>query len=69
MEETIGPGPSNPLGLRALAVSCGGGIFLHGTTNTGGLGSPGSHGCVRLSNNNIVELYDRVSTGIPIIIR
>lgn len=69
MEETIGPGPSNPLGLRALAVSCGGGIFLHGTTNIGGLGSPGSHGCVRLSNNNIVELYDRVSTGIPIIIR
>lgn len=69
MEETIAPGPSNPLGVRALAVSCGGGIFLHGTTNTGGLGSPGSHGCVRLSNSNIVELYDRVSVGIPIIIR
>lgn len=69
MEDVIGPGPSNPLGVRALAVSCGGGIFLHGTTNTGGLGSPGSHGCVRLSNSNIVELYDRVSTGIPIIIR
>ena len=69
MEETIGPGPSNPLGVRALAVSCGGGIFLHGTTNIGGLGSPGSHGCVRLSNANIVELYDRVSAGIPIIIR
>ena len=69
MEETIGPGPSNPLGVRALAVSCGNGIFLHGTTNIGGLGSPGSHGCVRLSNNNIVELYDRVSAGIPIIIR
>ena len=69
MEETIAPGPSNPLGVRALAVSCGGGIFLHGATNTGGLGSPGSHGCVRLSNSNIVELYDRVSVGIPIIIR
>lgn len=69
MEETIEPGPSNPLGVRALAVSCGGGIFLHGTTNTGGLGSPGSHGCVRLSNSSIVELYDRVSVGIPIIIR
>lgn len=69
MDETIPPGPSNPLGLRALAVSCGGGIFLHGTTNTGSLGYPGSHGCVRLSNKNIVELYDRVSEGIPIIIR
>lgn len=69
MPETIGPGPSNPLGVRALAVSCGNGIFLHGTTNTGGLGSPGSHGCVRLSNSNITDLYDRVSEGIPIIIR
>jgi lipoprotein-anchoring transpeptidase ErfK/SrfK len=69
MAETIGPGASNPLGLRALAVSCGGGIYIHGTTNTGQLGSPGSHGCVRLSNSSIIELFDRVSEGIPIIIR
>ncbi|MGI6033299.1 MAG: L,D-transpeptidase family protein [Coriobacteriales bacterium] len=69
MPETIEPGASNPLGLRALAVSCGGGIYIHGTTNTGQLGSPGSHGCVRLANANIVELYDMVETGIPIIIR
>lgn len=69
MPESIPPGPNNPLGLRALAVSCGGGIFLHGTTNTGQLGSPGSHGCVRLANSDIVELYNRVSAGIPIFIR
>lgn len=69
MEDVIGPGPSNPLGLRALAVSCGGGIFLHGTTSTGALGSRASHGCVRHSNSDIIELYDRVSEGIPIIIR
>lgn len=69
MPDTIAPGASNPLGLRALAVSCGGGIYIHGTTNTGGLGYPGSHGCIRLSNSNIVDLYDRVSEGIPIIIR
>lgn len=69
MPETIDPGENNPLGLRALAVSCGGGIFIHGTTNTGQLGSPGSHGCVRLANANIVSLYDMVSAGIPIFIR
>lgn len=69
MPETIGPGPSNPLGVRALAVSCGNGIYIHGTTSLGGLGSPGSHGCVRLSNDNIITLYNRVSEGIPIIIR
>lgn len=69
MPETIDPGENNPLGLRALAVSCGGGIFIHGTTNTGQLGSPGSHGCVRLANADIVSLYDMVSAGIPIFIR
>lgn len=69
MEETIPPGPSNPLGVRALAVSCGNGIFIHGTTNVSGLGERGSHGCVRLSNDDIIKLFDQVSEGIPIIIR
>lgn len=69
MPETIAPGYSNPLGLRALAVSCGGGIYIHGTTNIGALGYPDSHGCIRLSNDNICDLYDRVDEGIPIIIR
>ena len=69
MPETIGPGESNPLGLRALAVSCGGGIFIHGTTSTWQLGSRGSHGCVRLANASIVELYDLVDEGVPIYIR
>ena len=68
MPETIGPGASNPLGLRALEVSCGGGIYIHGTTNYGQLGSTGSHGCVRLANENVVELFDLVETGIPIFI-
>lgn len=68
MPEVIPPGESNPLGLRALAVSCGGGIYIHGTINYGQLGSPGSHGCVRLANENVVELYDLVEVGIPIFI-
>ncbi len=69
MPETIAPGASNPLGLRALALSCGGGIFIHGTTNKSQLGTRASHGCIRLSNDNIVELYDIVETGIPIYVR
>lgn len=68
MPETIAPGETNPLGLRALAVSCGGGIYIHGTTNTGELGTHASHGCVRLANANVVELFDLVETGIPIFI-
>lgn len=69
MPDTIGPGRSNPMGLRKMAVSCGGGIYIHGTDNTGALGSPGSHGCVRVSNDEIVKLFDMVEVGIPIIIR
>lgn len=68
MPETIGPGASNPLGLRALEVSCGGGIYIHGTQNYAQLGSTGSHGCVRLANENVVELFNLVETGIPIFI-
>lgn len=69
MPETIGPGRSNPMGLRKLAVSCGGGIYIHGTDNIGALGSPGSHGCIRISNDEVVKLFDMVEVGIPIIIR
>ena len=69
MAETIGPGPNNPLGLRALEISCGGGIYIHGTTNTGQLGSQGSHGCIRLSNDNVCKLYDKVKLNCPVIIR
>ncbi len=69
MPETIGPGESNPLGLRALALSCGGGIYIHGTTNTYQLGSQGSHGCIRLANANVVELYDKVKLNCPAIVR
>ncbi len=68
MPETIAPGASNPLGLRALALSCGGGIYIHGTTNTGQLGTAASHGCIRLANANVVELFDLVETGIPIFV-
>ena len=68
MPDTIGPGASNPLGLRALALSCGGGIYIHGTTNYGQLGTAASHGCIRLANENVVELFDLVETGIPIFV-
>lgn len=69
MPETIGPGPSNPMGLRKMGISCGGGIFIHGTTNIGALGSRDSHGCIRLANANVVKLFDMVSVGIPVFIR
>ena len=38
-------------------------IYIHGTQEEGLLGSPASHGCVRMSNTDIVDLYQQVSVG------
>jgi lipoprotein-anchoring transpeptidase ErfK/SrfK len=60
------PGPSNPLGLRALNWSAPA-IRFHGTEATYSLGYNASHGCVRLSNEDVIELYDTVEVGTPIV--
>ncbi|MDQ3785280.1 MAG: L,D-transpeptidase/peptidoglycan binding protein [Actinomycetota bacterium] len=66
MPESIGPGPSNPLGTRALNWSASG-IRFHGTLATSSLGTQASHGCVRLSMPDIEHLYDKVDVGTPIV--
>ena len=38
-------------------------IYIHGTHEEGLLGSPASHGCVRMSNTDIIDLYQQVSVG------
>ena len=38
-------------------------IYIHGTHEEGLLGSPASHGCIRMSNKDVIELYDCVSEG------
>ncbi|MDP8968948.1 MAG: L,D-transpeptidase/peptidoglycan binding protein [Actinomycetota bacterium] len=66
MPARIGPGPGNPLGLRALNWSASG-IRFHGTQDVGSLGRDASHGCVRLSNPDAIQLYDLVDVGTPIV--
>jgi lipoprotein-anchoring transpeptidase ErfK/SrfK len=63
----IPPGAGNPLGIRALNWSGGGGIRFHGTSEIGSLGQNASHGCVRLSNRDVVQLYDLVDVGTTIV--
>lgn len=41
-------------------------IYLHGTPPTTPLGRPGSKGCIRLANEDIIELYDRVPPGAEV---
>lgn len=67
MPRRIGPGPNNPLGLRALNWSAPGAIRFHGTANVDSLGRDASHGCVRLSNPDIVGLYGQVDVGAVIV--
>jgi lipoprotein-anchoring transpeptidase ErfK/SrfK len=67
MPAQIGPGPGNPLGVRALNWSGGGAIRFHGTARLHELGSDASKGCVRLSNADVIELYDLVEIGTRIV--
>jgi L,D-transpeptidase catalytic domain/Putative peptidoglycan binding domain len=66
MPAMIPPGPSNPLGLRAINWDASG-IRFHGTSDTGSIGTAASHGCVRMYNEDVIELYDMVEVGTPII--
>jgi lipoprotein-anchoring transpeptidase ErfK/SrfK len=65
---TIVPGgvPENPLKARWLGIFNGAGI--HGTDQTYSLGHAASHGCVRMSIPDVIELYDQVPVGAPIYI-
>ena len=64
--QTIPPGPDNPLKARWMGIYNGAGI--HGTSDTASLGSAASHGCVRMSVPDVIDLYDRVDVGTPIYI-
>ncbi|HEX2295297.1 MAG TPA: L,D-transpeptidase family protein [Actinomycetota bacterium] len=66
MPATIPPGPGNPLGLRAINWTAPA-IRFHGTSATYSLGYNASHGCVRMSNADVIELYDMIEVGTPIV--
>ena len=66
MPAMIPPGPGNPLGVRAINWTAPG-IRFHGTSAVSSIGTRASHGCVRLYNEDVIELYDLVEEGSPII--
>lgn len=41
-------------------------IYIHGTPDNTALGTPGSHGCIRMANADIIELFDLVKIGTPV---
>lgn len=44
-------------------------IYIHGTPDSVRLGAPGSHGCIRMRNADLIELFDRVEAGTRVLIR
>lgn len=67
MPSFIGPGPSNPLGTRALNLNVSG-IRIHGTSKRYSIGTAASHGCLRMLREDVEDLYRRVSVGTPVTI-
>lgn len=43
-------------------------IYIHGTADTEPIGMPRSHGCIRMRNADVIELFDRVPAGTPVLI-
>jgi lipoprotein-anchoring transpeptidase ErfK/SrfK len=67
----VGGGPNNPLGARALYLYRGGKdtmFRLHGTNEPWTIGQAVSSGCVRLTNQDIVDLYERVPVGASVMV-
>ena len=60
-------GPGNPLGARAMYL--GGTIYrIHGTNAPGTIGTRVSSGCIRLTNDDVADLYSRVNVGTKVIV-
>ena len=58
----IPAGPSNPLGTRWLGLSVKG-FGIHGTDVPGSIGHRRSHGCIRMRNRDVEELFERLRPG------
>ena len=60
--KVVGPGPANPVGTRWLGLSAKG-YGIHGTDAPASIGFAKSHGCIRLRNRDVEQLFARVRTG------
>jgi L,D-transpeptidase catalytic domain/Putative peptidoglycan binding domain len=61
-------GPGNPMGTRALYITAPGLIRIHGTSTDSSIGRYASHGCIRMHNWEIEQLYELVPVGTRVII-
>ena len=65
-------GLANPLGARALYLYRGGRdtyFRIHGTNDMSSIGNSGSAGCIRMFNQDVIDLYNRVPTDTTVVVR
>jgi len=65
------PGLDNPLGARALYIFQGGRDTLyriHGSPEWWSIGTAASSGCIRMTNHDIVDIFERIPNGSPIVV-
>lgn len=69
--DRIAPGPDNPLGERWIAFWTDGRNYIgfHGTPSRNSIGRPASHGCVRMYNEDVRQLFEVVQVGTPIVVQ
>ena len=63
--KVVGPGKSNPLGTRWLGLSVAG-YGIHGTNVPQSIGKHASHGCIRMRNRDVEELFELVPVGLTV---
>jgi lipoprotein-anchoring transpeptidase ErfK/SrfK len=62
-----GGSPRNPMGVAAMTLA-GGEYAIHGTNVPGSVGGFVSYGCIRMLNDDITDLYSRVSVGTTVVV-
>jgi lipoprotein-anchoring transpeptidase ErfK/SrfK len=66
-ETVAGGSAENPLKARWMGIV--NGVGIHGTGAPGSIGSRASHGCIRMTVPDVIDLYPRVPVGTPVLIR
>jgi lipoprotein-anchoring transpeptidase ErfK/SrfK len=62
-----GGSPRNPMGVAAMTLA-GGEYAIHGTNVPGSIGGFVSYGCIRMYNQDISDLFERVSVGTTVVV-